>query len=905
MTANATAGARHAVGIDLGTTHSAMASIDCGGDGRIEDVRILQAVAPGETERREGLPSFHHELPAGEAGAGVLPWGAFEWTAGTLARENGALAPGRTVVSAKSWLCHGGVDRRARILPWNAPEDVRRLSPVEASARYLSHMREAWNHGHPDDPLERQETIVAIPASFDEVARELTVEAMAAAGLERATLIEEPQAAFYAWLAAHEGDWREWVRPGELVLVCDVGGGTTDFTLIEPGGTDGENLAFRRVAVGEHLILGGDNLDLALARHLEPRLAGEGRRLDARQWSVLVRQCCRAKERLLGPDAPDNLTVALPGAGRQLIGGGLRAEVGREEAERLLVDGFLPWTGADAEPARAGSGFREFGLPYAADAGITRYLAEFLRRHTGRMPEAVLLNGGFFESPALRRRLMEVLTAWSGPGRAPRLLENARPDAAVARGAAYCGWVRRGKGIRIAAGLSRSYYVGAADAAGKVRAVCVAPAGLEEGAEAAAAGHEFELLLKRPVEFPFYSSTARAEDRPGDVVDVESARLAALPPMRTTLKTSRKATRSTVRVGLRCRATEIGTLETWCEEIGGDRRWRLEFNLRAAAAEGGGTDAGATVEETAARACAEELRKAFGGGTEAIAALPRRLDESAGLPRAEWPPNLLRRMADELLELREARREGAAQEARWLNLAGFFLRPGFGAALDDWRVDEAWKQYPGGVRHAKNELCRAEWWIAWRRIAGGLNEGRQAELAAPLVRRLKGGNGGFGAGTHETAEIWRLLGSLERIDAKTRVDLGERLVVRLEKKGWGADGGAAAWALGRIAARVPLYGPLHATLAPETAEGWLERLLGKPAQSEEHAFAVAMMARRTGDRHRDLGDGIRLRVLEWLRAAGAGERDVELVETGGELDRGEQAAAAGDELPVGLRWANT
>jgi hypothetical protein len=598
--------------------------------------------------------------------------------------------------------------------------------------------------------------------------------------------------------------------------------------------------------------------------------------------------------------------LTVPGFGSRLIGGSLQAELTREDAVEVLVDGFLPRVPADATPARAGSGFREFGLPYAADAGITRYLAEFLSRHADRAPDAVLLNGGFFESSALRDRLLDVVAGWMDGDRPPRALRNDRLDMAVARGAAYYGQVRRGRGTRIASGLPRAYYVGVGDAQGKLSAVCVAPSGLEEGEGVEAAGHVFDLLLREPVEFPLFASTLRTRDKPGDVVEIDALHLSALPPMRTVLRTSRKASRSTVAVSLYCRATEIGTFEIWCRETDGDRQWQLQFDLRA---QGGVREPtatpstiGATTEERVVADCARAVAEAFGGGADALAALPRRLEEAAGMPRAEWPPLLLRRVWDALMEHRDRRMATPAHESRWLNLVGFCLRPGFGVALDDWRVEELWKLFPQGVAHPKNELCRAEWWILWRRVAGGLAEGRQTALAEPLVRRLKAGKGSFGCGKHESAELWRLLACLERLAPDVRRALGGRLSERLARKGWGSDQGAAAWALGRIAARVPLYGPLNHVVDPEIVAGWLDALLALDAPREEQLFEVALMVRRTGDRYRDVSDEVRGRVLEWLRRWDAPAHTVALVAEGGELDEAEAAAASGDTLPMGLRW---
>ena len=421
---------RFVVGIDLGTTNSAVAYVDSlETPWPVHAFPIRQLVAPAEVEARRSLPSFHYQSASGEQkkDSHRLPWSkqVADHTVGVFARDHGMLSPGRLIASAKSWLCHTGVDRTADLLPWQGAADVERLSPVEVSARYLLHIRHAWDSEHTDQPLAEQDIALTLPASFDEVARELTVEAAAQAGLKRVVLIEEPQAAFYAWIHQHQDRWENLVEPGQKILVCDIGGGTSDFTLIRVRRGEDDKVVFHRIAVGDHLILGGDNLDLALAHHLENRLAGKGK-LESRQWAVLVGVCRQVKETLLGSDAPDRLTITLPGSGSKLIGGSLTVEVTRDEVQQVLVDGFLPPVELDDRPASRQSGFQEFGLPFAPDPAITRYLAAFLTahrhatvdddplpsHHDPARPDIVLFNGGLFESPVLRARLVEVLTRW-------------------------------------------------------------------------------------------------------------------------------------------------------------------------------------------------------------------------------------------------------------------------------------------------------------------------------------------------------------------------------------------------------------------------------------------------------------------------------------------------------------
>ncbi len=905
--------ARFVVGIDLGTTNSALAFVDtaAGPDAPVQVLPVPQLVAPGETEARDTLPSFHYEPAPGQfdADAWRLPWNGpgdppAAFVVGVLARERGADQPGRLIVSAKSWLSHAGVDRTADLLPWHGAPDVKKLPPAEVSARYLAHLRAAWDARWPGHPLAAQEVTVTIPASFDEVARELTAAAARRAGLGRVVLLEEPQAAFYAWMGGKSEP--TFLAPGELILVCDIGGGTTDLTLIEA-----RQAGFHRLAVGDHLILGGDNLDLALAHHVEARL---GPLLESRAWSVLIRRCQQAKETLLSDDAPATLTLSLPAAsGARLIGGARQVELGREEVRTLLVDGFLPKIRPDERPAGRShaSGFQEFGLPYAPDPGISRYLAAFLAAHgpgDGSLarPDAVLFNGGFFASPVLRARLLEVLASWFG-GSAPRVLANDRPDLAVARGAVRFGLARRGVGARIGGGLARAYYLGVQDHAGQPRAMCLAPAGLEAGTEVALAGHTFTLRVRQPAEFPLSVSSTRTGDRPGDVIDPDPTQLTTLPPLRTALRAKPGPEGGdTVPVTLHARLSEIGTLEVWCAEAGGrGREWRLPFDVRAAAPGAPGAPGAPTVivEEETIRQGRAMIRAAFTtGDAGTVESLVKRLETVLGAGRWEWPPSLLRAFWEETLDAEPSRARSPTHEARWLNLLGFCLRPGYGYAVDDWRAGQTWRLFERKITHGRNELCRAEWWILWRRIAGGLSGGQQRALAAPILAEWRKVHARVGS--HEAAETWRLLGSLEWLDAAAKSELGGVALAWLAEVDGRGSGPARAlvWALGRLGARVPLYGPLNTLPPAGSVEPWLDRLMAaRSAADEDTAFAAVQMARRTGDRFRDVSAETRARVVAWLEDAPAPAHLVELVRTGGELQARERNEAFGERLPYGLQ----
>jgi molecular chaperone DnaK (HSP70) len=597
---------RYVVGIDLGTTNSALAYADTraatpDAPAPIQSLAIPQVIGLNDVGERPVLPSFLY-LPAAKEfppGSTDLPWKSpADRIVGAWARDHGAKVPGRLVSSAKSWLSHGGVDRRAAVLPWSAAEDVARVSPVAASTAYLAHLRDAWNHliagKSAADRLEHQDVLLTVPASFDAAARDLTVEAARAAGLEQVTLLEEPQAAFYSWLAAQGDQWRKRVKVGDLLLVCDVGGGTTDFTLIAVSDQGGD-LVLTRLAVGEHILLGGDNMDLALAHAVAATLPSGMEGLDIAQRVALGYACRNAKETLFSQPQKSSMPVAVLGRGSKVIGGAVKTELTREVLERVLLDGFLPHCAPTDQAARGRRvGLTEIGLPYAADPAITRHLARFLNQQAGSLhtgepqvrPSAVLFNGGVFKAAGLRTRVVEVLSDWAG--RAVPPLDAADLDLAVALGAAYYGQVRRGRGVRIRGGVPRSYYVGIETAAPAVpgvpppiKALCVVPMGMEEGTETDVPGPEFGLVVGEPAVFRFLGSTTRREDTAGTVLDRwPPDQLQELAPMETALAADEGAEGDVVPVRLHSHVTEVGTLDLWCNSTRDDRRWKLEYNVR-------------------------------------------------------------------------------------------------------------------------------------------------------------------------------------------------------------------------------------------------------------------------------------------------------------------------------------
>jgi molecular chaperone DnaK (HSP70) len=903
---------RHVVGIDLGTTNTAVAhaAVDASGASRVVVLDVPQLVAPGELGTRPQLPSFtylagEHDLAAA---ATALPWDpARRHVVGELARAQGARVPGRMIASAKSWLCHPGVDRQAAILPWGQAEGAK-LSPIDASARVLAHVAEAWKH-RTGRELAGEDVVLTVPASFDEVARELTLDAAKRAGLPQVTLLEEPQAVFYAWIDAHSATARRAaLAPGEHVLVCDVGGGTTDFTLIRVG-DDGDS--FERTAVGDHLLLGGDNIDIALARLVEGRLG----QLDAIQWQGLVHACRMAKEALLTDDSLASRAITVAARGSKLIGGTLRAELSRAELEQLVLEGFLPLVAAEARPGRARVGLQEFGLPYAADAAITRHLAAFLARHGWPRVDAVLFNGGAMKPARVRARILEQLGAWQGAEGRPRELEGAEPDLAVARGAAYYGLVRRGAGSRIRGGAARAYYVGVAGG----QAVCVLPRGAEEGTEHVL-GEDFLMLANRPASFRLFSSSVRS-DAPGDgVTPAEHDDVVELPPLVTAL---RVPGRSEVRVGVRARLTEVGTLEVFCVEKnatpGAEGRWRLTFDLRAGVAPvvtsdedslaaGPPPDPPAPQAEDAKRLLAASFAGA--AGAPPPAALMKELERVLDARRDEWSTSTIRALWDGLHGCEAARAKSAEHEARYLNLSGYLLRPGWGAPLDTWRGQEMWKLWNTGLRFDRDEACRLAWWIVWRRVAAGLKRTQQEQIydrVAPLFLPSASQKSRWfkvKPSPQEVGEMWRVLGSLERLTASTKARLGDAVVERLVA-GKDKDDAVLYWALGRLGARAPLHGPLDAVVSADVATRWIDALLALPWKTPEKVcFPAAQLGRRTGDRHRDVDDSVRERLAARLQATPGGERAARLVAEVVDLEAREERVAFGDSLPSGLRRAD-
>jgi molecular chaperone DnaK (HSP70) len=822
------------IGIDLGTTNSALAYVDPrqAAEADAPEIRVLeipQYVAQGRIEACRTLPSF-------------LYIGDQEYV-GVYAREQAALVPTKSVHSAKSWLSNPDVDRTAKILPWDAQPEGRMYSPVEVSAKILQHIADAWRQAQ-GTPIGEHSVVLTVPASFDAEARELTVEAARAAGIENLTLLEEPAAAFYSWIANDLARSQKSLFDGQTVLVCDVGGGTSDFTLIRVA-RNGDRVEFTRTAVGKHLLLGGDNLDLTLAWLVESKL---GKPLSIRQRSALRRQCAAAKERLLSDAHTPSVEVTILGGGSALIGGSLRATITREEVLEIALDGFLPMCELNDPPQEEeNSPFRELGLPLVSDPAITRHLAAFLS-HAGARPDAILFNGGFFIPDVLRHRVADVVEHWYG--RRPVVFENRDLDLAVAVGAAYYAYVRAtGAGLLVRGGLPRAYFIGLAGEGEALRTLCLLPRGAEEGVEVEIDAGNLQLVANKPVAFRLYSSRTRADDRPGDIVTFsagEQAELHSHAPLHAVLRFG-KAGERLVPVKLGARLTEVGTLEIWADSKTSEHRWRLQFQLRKTAdAPAAASRPAAVIPEAALAAALALLPQVFAGGDLEPELLPGRLEQTLGVGRNAWPLDAIRRLADRLLELADGRKRSAAHELRWLNLCGFCLRPGFGFPGDEFRIEQARRVYAEGLRFPNQVQNEIDWWIFCGRVAGGLNKNQQTDIfqrLAPALLPRKGKPPRINSSL--LREMWRAASSLELLPLQTKTQLGDELIAKL-KRGEMTD--TALWCLARLGARKLFYGPINQVVPPATAARWVEQLLKLPKAAD----AVAQLARHTGDATRDL-----------------------------------------------------
>ena len=936
---------RYIIGIDLGTTNSAVSYIDTkqnfDTNPNAKIFQIPQLIEDGICKDRDMLPSFFYIPGSYELAEGStsLKWDSKRnYAVGEFAKQQGVRVPGRLVNSAKSWLCHGGVDRTDDILPWAGSEDVKKHSPVQISAYFLQHMKESWNDviakGNNDLMFENQEIILTVPASFDQIAKELTVQAAMKAGINKVILLEEPQAAFYAWISTHQNDWEKWIKPDQLILICDVGGGTTDFSLIKVlQGKRG--LKFERLAVGDHLILGGDNMDIALARKLEIELMGKNKRFDSQQWNSLVHQCRTAKEALLLDFSIEKMDITVQGRGSGVIAGSLNTHLTRNDIINVVLNGFFPNVALDEMPLNKGKvGFKEFGLPYESEPAITKHLNEFLHkqnefskenRFDSARPDVILFNGGAFMPEILRGRIVEVVSTWftdkdneNKVNFKPDVIANDNLHLAVSKGAAYYGFVRRGKGTKIGGGSARSYYLCIESNQSKpdeiknsIQALCLINKGLEEGEDVEVKNREFKVLTNRPVNFSLYSSSARSNDKIGDVLSLDLSSLNALPPLRTVLKFGKKTGVKKIPVQVAGRFTEVGTLEIFCHSLQTEHKWRLQFLLRGEGIQTDETQAQTHEDMGIEREVIDEalntIKNALSENSSSntgVLQLNNNLYNVFRMKKENWSLPLIRPMADLLLQLESKRSISFETEARWLNLLGFCLRPGFGYPLDDFRMSELWKVFLKGLCFERNNQCRSEWWVMWRRVAGGLNKGQQNQLfertsnillpdqSKKIKKQYKK------PAKQELIEMGLTMASFERLPSKLRVLMGKSILSKIKK---GKAIKQDIWALSRIGARVPFHGPIDKVLSPQIVEKWINELLKVQWEDKEQmGYCISHICRKSGDRVRDLQDETIHEVLIKMNAENILKRAIQLVDEIVPLDESEQNKIYGDSLPSGL-----
>ncbi|MCU8156360.1 hsp70 family protein [Vibrio vulnificus] len=927
---------RYLVGIDLGTTNTVVAFCELTENLQQSNVSLFdidQLIGPGEVVRKPLLPSFRYHPANGQIAPAdlTLPW-ENQTVAGDIAnviigewaRELGAKVEGRQVSSAKSWLSHQAVDRHSDILPWAGVSDVEKVSPVIASASYLNHIRQAWNHRHPGNPLEDQEVVVTVPASFDETARKLTLEAAQLAGLSQVLLLEEPQAVCYDWYARHQQSAAELLKEIPLILVCDVGGGTTDLSLIEAKFNQ-DALALDRIGVGEHLMLGGDNLDLALA-HLAEQRFNQSKKLNAASLTKLIQQTRKAKEQLLSSTAPEEVKITMLGSGSKLLDGTKSIALNKQEVHQIALDGFFPLSDFAQTPDKRRSAVVEFGLPYVADPAVSKHVAEFLSQHQQvshaaleqsesdqpAIPVGLLLNGGVFNSDLVTARMTELLGRWRN---APvTVLDNPHPDWSVALGAVAFAKARRGAQLKIGGGSARSYFLHLQEKNKMGKALCLLAKGTEEGQEIRLTGRRFSLTLGEPVRFNLLTSTHDALShhvaiQNGVMADIDPDIFTPLPPYIVTLQGEgaelEANQKERVEVQLACQLTEVGTLKMECVSVEEeDKRWALEFEVRNKKAE---EQENATLHPRL-NECKELITRLYSGNKKSgdgneIKLLAKELERKLG-KRDEWDFTTLRHLFDAFAQGRKRRRRSEQHEKNWLRLAGFSLRPGFGDATDSWRIEQVWGLYQQGIQF-QNHQGWTDWWVFWRRIAGGLNQEQQETLLADIAKYLHPG-AMKNLQTAKAAQdmgyeaMVRLAASLEHLEVEDKVLLTSWFLSKalnqnqFEQAHW--------WAIGRLASRTPLYASQHRVIPREQAEQWLPKLLDQNWQKEPMiAFAAVMICRKTGDRLFDISEDFRQQVLTKLKQSRVPEAWISLVEEIKELSESESKRVFGDALPSGLR----
>ena len=908
---------RFIIGVDLGTTNIAVTYVDTYDEERkIKLFKIPQFSAPGEVAESELLPSFccfpdKKLLPDSMR----LPWKSeMEYAVGIFARDFGSAIPNRFVSSTKSWLCHAGVNRKGKLLPWGSDIESILKSPVEITSYFLEHIKRSWDnkfskvkdlHGNPC-VLSDQQIVITIPASFDETARELTVESAKSAGYKNINLLEEPLAAFYCWLDYNSTEWTDIIKPREKTLIIDVGGGTCDFSMIEMS----EEGTLVRTAAGNHLLLGGDNIDIAVARIIEKKW---NTNLTQGEWLTLCQKTRDAKEKLLSTDL-DTVDVVLLSQGSSVVGNVKKYNLDRSILEDLIVNGFFPEVSTDTQAPQKKSGIQTMGLPYVADPALTKYLLHFLKyaekvsinkdtnSNIGLLkPDKVLFNGGTMIPNIIRKQVMDVINEWFSGSEETVELTSRDLSLSVAYGASYYARTRRGEGVKVKSGTVLSYFLKVSGNTDKKDSfVCVMPRGVDENVDISTP-RSFSLAANCKVQFPLYSTATRLGDAPGDVINNDEE-LSSVSNLMSVLRFG-KAEKKAIKAEIVSELTETGVLKIWLQSKESHHKWPLNFDIRLLSADDSEIDTGESIILDAGQidtAC-EAIKKAFCSSINCVVSINKDIEKILDLPKSRWPVHALRSFADTLLNIPYSGLKTPKKEAKWLNLCGFCLRPGFGDPEDELRLKKVWKLWYQGMNNQNNPQVVSEWWVFWRRGISGLKSGHQRSIYESLSKSIcpKGIYANkVKTGIQAKTEMWRCMGSLELLQPKQKTVLGEMLLLRKNRLD-----PFDYWVLARLGARHLFHAPVNNVVSGNIVSKWLDKLIKHKASNavlQDKLFALSRMAALTGDRSIDVNAKHLSDTLSFLEINKAPEQWIKHLKSVRKETIQEQNKILGDSLPLGL-----
>ncbi len=902
---------RFIVGIDLGTTNIALTYIDTESNDRsVQEFMTLQLSGFGETMEAPLFPAFCFmpEKSVIPEDALTLPWeNENDFGLGLVARNLGPEYPAHFISSAKSWLCHAGVDRRAEILPWNSSA-VNKLSPLQVTQLYLHHLIEAWNHQFASEKdaqgnpclLSDQQVTITIPASFDETARELTLEAARNAGFKHLMLLEEPLAVFYAWINENRIAAKDLTEK-DRVLVIDIGGGTSDFSIIE---TNSEgNLT--RTAAGEHLLLGGDNIDIALATSIEKEWQ---RKLTPSEWTTLCQKTRQAKEEILSDVSIDSVPITMIMQGSSVIGNTCSSEVTREKLEQLLFTGFIPEIGTDSPNPATSAALKTMGLPYAKDPAISRHILAFLRyaaKVTGSedttplYPSHILFNGGSMIPQTVRDRIVDIIANWFPEKEKPQEINNRDLTTAVACGASYFGYTKRGHGVKVKSGTARSYYLKVTADDGKPAWICIMPRGVDEN-HTIECGRTFNLRANQTVSFPLYCSSTRINDNAGEVITNDDE-LTLLADMATAINFGRNLS-DKLDAHITAELNETGVLEIALKSCETDHIWPLRFDIRLISSDSKEQQKILVIDRATVEKGEEVIKEAFLQDGTKLTSIFKLLEQIICHPRKQWPVAVLRRFSDKLLEIPYSKLLSKQAESRWLNLCGFCLRPGFGDPGDEIRIKKVWRIWLQGMNNPNDPQVAADWWIFWRRVAGGMRPGHQETVFSAVAKTICPKNKyreHVKEGVQAKAEMWRALGSFEHIASERKEAVGNVLAERAVKLN-----DFELWCLARLGTRRLFHAPINRVISSNVAANWIKSLIDSGEGSAMNQFAITRIGAKCGDRSIDIPDDTAAHAIEYLLQKEAGETAVKHLNAVVEETANEQGKILGDALPLGLHLKN-